>query len=311
MKSKILSCSLAHLGLVFGLCVQSAVGTTECNVWYNLVEQITKDIRTEAKRSAAIDELSAIIKNPDKDMMLREYAAEKLGYLQAIEAKDMLKELADKLEWSDSTRQLKRATTLAYWKIAIADEPNEPAQENLLIKLIWDKTHPPPHADVVQDWAADELANRGVNKALPEIIKSIKHRNSTKTGQQHIWLCKTKIELLTTSASRCEALVKALLATPDPTDYQRLKSWAIQELAKLKNCDGQWILLSHALELQRKCYDRKGKPIVSQTGRFAERVGSSYRAIIKILRDSGISETLIKAVGLRPDEFFAVRLDLD
>ncbi len=305
MKSRIWICGPAFLVLVFGPYLESAA--TEMDVWYDFVEKITKDIRTPAKRSTAIAELSDIVNNPDKNIRLREYAAEKLGNLEAIEARDMLKKLAEKLEFSDSERQLKRATTLAYWKIQLLHEPNEPARDRLLIKLLWGKTHPPPHADVVQSWAADELANRGVKEALPEIIKSIKYRNSTKRGREHIWLCKTKIELLTSSASRCEGLFKALMITPDPTDYQRLKRWAVEELAKLKSCDGRWLLLYHALSLQESCYDKKGKTIVSPTGRFAEHAGISYRAIIKILRDGGMTEKEIKAMGLRPDYAFAVR----
>jgi hypothetical protein len=292
--------------LVFGPYLASAAAETD--VWYEFVEKITKDVRTPAKRSTAIAELSDIVSDPDKDMRLREYAAEKLGNLEAIKAKDMLKKLAEKLEFSDSERQLKRATTLAYWKIQLLDEPNEPARDRLLIKLLWGKTHPPPHADVVQSWAADELANRGVKEALHEIIESIKYRNSTKRGRQHIWLCKTKIELLTSSESRCEALFKALLITPDPTDYQRLKKWTVEELAKLKSCDGRWLLLYHALSLQNRCYDKKGKPIVSPTGRFMQQAGISYRAIIKILRDSGMTEKEINAMGLRPYQSFALDL---
>lgn len=305
MKSQIWIYGSAFLVLVFGPYLESAA--TEMDVWYEFVEKITKDIRTPAKRSVAIAELSEIVNDPDKNMRMREYAAEKLGNLEAMEAKDMLKKLAQKLQFSDSERQLKRATTLAYWKIQLLDEPNELARNRLLVRLLWGKTHPPPHADVVQSWAADELANRGVKETLPEIIKSIKYRNSTKVGREQIWLCKTKIELLNSSESRCEALFKAMLITPDPTDYQRLKRWAVEELAKLKSCDGRWLLLYHALSLQNSCYDKKGKPIVSPTGRFAERAGISYRAIIKILRDSGMEEKEINAMGLRPYESFALR----
>jgi hypothetical protein len=305
MKSRIWVYGPAFLVLVFGVYMES--DATEEDLWYEFVEEIAKDIRTPAKRSIAIEELSGIVNDSDKNMRLREYAAEKLGNLEAVEKKDMLKKLAEKLQFSDSERQLKRAATLAYWKIQVVDEPNEPARDRLLVKLLWGKTQPPPHADVVQSWAADELANRGVKDAMPEIIKSIKYRNSTKRGQEQIWLCRTKIKLLNSSESRCEALFKALLVTPDPTDYQRLKKWAVEELAKLKSCDGRWLLLSQALRLQNSCYDKKGKPIVSPTGRFAERAGISYREIIKILRDSGMEDREIKDMGLRPDDSFALR----
>jgi len=305
MKSRIWMYGPTFFVFIFGPYLASAVAETD--VWYEFVEKITKDIRTPDKRSTAIAELSDIVNDPEQNMRLREYAAEKLGNLDAIEARGMLKKVAEKLEFSDSERQLKRATTLAYWKIQLLDEPNEPARNRLLVQLLWGKTHPPPHADVVQSWAADELANRGVKEALPEIIKSIQYRNSTKTGREQIWLCKTKIELLNSSESRCKALFKALLILSDPTDYQRLKRWAVEELAKLKSCDGRWFLLYHALSLQHSCYDKKGKPIVSPAGHFAERAGISYRAIIKILRDSGMTEKEIKALGLSPDYAFAVR----
>jgi hypothetical protein len=305
MKSRILMCLSACLFLLYGACRVSA--TVETDKWYELVVEITKDIGTPAKRSEAIAELMGIVKNPDKEMRQREYAAEKLGNLEAIETKDMLKSLAEKLEWTDSTRQLKRITTLAYWKLQVLDEPNTVAQEELLVKLLWGKTHPPPHADVVQSWAVDELSNRGVERALPEIIESIKSRISGKRERERIRLCKTKIELLTTSGSRCEALLKALLVSVDSSDYQRLKLWAIEELSKMKSCEGRWLLLCQALMLQDRCYDRKGKAIVSPTGRLALRVGISYRAIITKLRDSGMSESEIKETGLLPDECFAIR----
>ena len=166
MKSKTLKCHLAFIVFAVGVFPELTLGGRIPE--YEAIEKITRDIATEQKRSAAIDELSAIVKDSTQNAMLRRFAAEKLGSLQAVKAKSMLKDLAEILEWTDSTRQLKRATSLAYWQIRVAEEPNEPLQEELLIKLL--KGGPPPHADVVQSWSIDELANRGVKRALPDIV---------------------------------------------------------------------------------------------------------------------------------------------
>ena len=126
------------------------------------IQEVARDTSTPEQRAKVVAELIQIVQAKGKDVHLRQFAAEKLGELQAVESKDMLKNLAESLEWTDSTRELKRATILAYWKIRVAEEPNEPAQEELLIKLV--RGGPPPNASAVLKWAADELANRGVKK---------------------------------------------------------------------------------------------------------------------------------------------------
>ena len=127
--------------------------------------------------------------------------------------------------------------------------------------------------------------------------------NPTERGEEHIRLCKTKIELLSTSKSRLEALTKAL-ATKDFTRYQRLKRWAVKELGKLKTQESRLILIGYALELQSKYYDENGKWIGQKGDRLVVYAGEFYHSIIKILENSGMTVAEVKATGLRPDKFF-------
>ena len=143
-----------------------------------IVEEIAKDTSTSEKKAKVVAELMDIV-HKEKDVHLRQFAAEKLGELGAIEAKDMLKTLAENLEWTDSTRYLKGAVVLAYWQIRVAEEPTKEAQEELLIKRL--RGGPPPNASVVTSWAADELANRGVKKSSTRDNKVDKAQKSYRT----------------------------------------------------------------------------------------------------------------------------------
>jgi len=265
-----------------------------------IVEEIAKDTSTSEKKAKIVAELMDIV-NKGKDVHLRQFAAEKLGELEAVEAKDMLKTLAEKLEWTDSTRYLKGAIILAYWQIRVAEELTKEAQEELLIKLV--KGGPPPNAPVVPSWAVDELSNRGVKRALPEIIRRIRSNYSGKYGEERIMLCTKKIQLISTNKSRQEALTEALL-TEDKTQYQEIKTWAIKELGKLKTDESRWILINYALELQKKFYDDNQKWIGRRGDPEASNALEFYRNIIKILKKADMTDDEIQATGLRPDKFF-------
>ena len=300
MKSKMVTCSFTCIILVFCLFPELAVGDIVPE--YQVVEKITRDISTQEKRTAAIVELSSIVKDSGQNMMLRQFAAEKLGELEAVEAKDMLKALAESLEWTDSTRQLKWITFQAYWQTKVAEEPNEVKQVELLKRALYEKFKG-LIASNVQTWAADELANRGVKEALPEIINSIRYRNPTKDGEEQIRLCKIKIGLLHAGPTRYAALTKALVME-DSNQYQWLKRWAVKELGKLKTDESRWTLINYALELQSRYYDDNDKWIGRKEDTFAFHAGEFYRTIIKILKKADMTGDQIKATGLRPDKFF-------
>jgi hypothetical protein len=270
---------------------------------YELITEMVRDVATVEGRSTAIAELMAVVKDSNENMMVREIAAGKLGELEAVEARDMLETLAEELTWGDRTRELKRACSLSYWQIRVAEEPNAVEQEELLMNLLWGKKHPPPHADVTARWAADELANRGVERALPEIIKSARYRNPGERAEKEIWLCKTKIDLLSASKSRLEALSKAL-AVDDITEDQWLTRWAVNELAKLESQESGAVLLAHALLLQSKYYDDEGRWKGRKADRAALYAPEFYSSIINTLKNSGMAESELKAKGLRPDKFF-------
>jgi hypothetical protein len=300
MKSKIITCSSTCIILLFCLFPQLAVGETIPE--YQVVEKITRDISTPEKRIAAIAELSEIVKDSGQDMILRQFAAKKLGELEASEAKDMLKAIAGSLEWTDSTRQLKWTTFKAYWQIKVAEEPNEVKQVELLKRALQERFEG-IIASNVQTWAADELANRGVKEALPEIINSIRHRNTSERGEEQIRLCKIKINLLNANTTRYEALTKALVME-DSNQYQPLKRWAIKELGKLRTDQSRWTLINYALELQNSYYDDNGKWIGRREDAFASYAGEFYRTIIKILKKADMTDAEIKDIGLRPYKVF-------
>jgi len=272
-----------------------------------MIEEIERDVRTPVKKAKVVGELIDIVKDKANDVHLRQFAAEKLGDIGAIEAKDMLKGLAESLASTDATRYFKGAVTLAYWQIRVAEEPNEMAQEELLIKLV--RGGPAPQAgSTVPWWAVDELANRGIKRALPDMIKRIKLQRGgdDEYAKTIIWLCETKIRLLSTSKSREDALIEALLAVEDTTWELRLKSWAIKELGKLGTQESRAILIAYALRLQQKYYDENGKRIFPKDDRLASHASVFYDTILKILKYSSMRDYDIKSTGLQPDKFFII-----
>ncbi len=304
MRWKNMACALTCVTLIFGTCLQIAMGEKEVNENYQIVEQITRDIDTPQKRSGAIAKLSAIVKDSTQSMRLRRYAAKKLGEIGAIETKDMLKTVAENLEWSDSTRILKWHAFEAYWKIRVAEEPSKKTQVELLMEALHERFDG-LRADNVRRWAVNELANRGIEEAFPEIVKSIKSTYSGDRAEEQIQLCTTKIKLVSSSTSRQEALSTAL-ATEDPTRRQFLKQWAIDQLGKLKTEESRMMLINYALGLQKEYYDETGKRIVRKGDWLSRRAPMLYGTIIRILEDSGMSDSEIKATGLRPDELFVI-----
>jgi len=155
----------------------------------------------------------------------------------------------------------------------------------------------------VQMWAVEELSNRGVRQLLPEMIKSIRSWYSSQLGDELVWLCTTKIDLLSTSQDRLEALTRAL-AMDDTTSRQGLKRWAVDELCGLQTEAAKSALIGYAIALQEKYHDKLGKPIVNPNDHFSGYAVSFYRTIVKNLRDRGMTETAIRQTGVRPDRFF-------
>jgi hypothetical protein len=275
---------------------------------YNSAKEIVSNINSPETRIKDLTELigaflAGIVQDEENFSSKRALAVTQLGSLGAIEVKDFLKNLAEELEWTDATRQLKRTATLAYWKIKVIEETSEEAQEELLIDLLWGNNHPSPHADVVSSWAADELANRVVERALIEITESIRYSNPTARGEEHIQLCNTKIELLNSDTSRQKALQQALFME-DFTQDQLLKHWAITELSKIKTQESLCALICFALELQNKYYDENGRFVMGKNDRLGVYSVIFYRDIIEILKRNDITDSEINSTGLDPEKFF-------
>ena len=260
-----------------------------------IIRKIIKNVNTSEKKAAAVVKLISIVKDEKASILLISLAAEKLGQFRAVEARDMLKTIADSIEWTDTKRvRLKRITSLAYWQIRVTQEPTKELQDAMLIELL----------DVVPDWAIDELSNRGVKSALPKIIKRINYQVSGKSAEARIKLCTTKIDLLTNNFTRHEALYKAIVMEDTTDQNQRLRYWAIEELGKLDSTESGQILVYFAKALEMKYFDSDGKRISPKGDKLSLEADYLYNTIIKKLKCKGLSKDKIKAHGLNPNKVF-------
>ena len=253
------------------------------------------------RRSEIVAMLMAIAESQEKHVYLRYFAVMELGKLKAVVVKDRLEALAEQLDWSDQTRQLRTQAYLSYWMVKVASQPAEQHQIELLRQALKKGVT----IGAVQDWAADELSNRGVAGALPEIVKSIRDRYPfpDKWAQDRIWFCKTRIELLAERPSRQEALIEAL-GMKDITQYQALKQWAIEELGKLDTPESRQALIGFAIELQTTYHDAMGKRVHRKGDQESTHASSFYHAIIKRLRCNGMSLSDMESAGLKPRKLF-------
>jgi hypothetical protein len=276
----------------------------------NRINALAYNTRTPGLRAKAIAGLVEIVGDETTHVNFRALAAERLGELKPIEVRQTLKTVAEKLEWKDPYWQLKDAVTVAYWQGEVAARPSEEEQRQLLLKLLWPEKHEPPHASMVGIWAVDELANRGVKSALPEMAKRIEFDYSGTYGAKLVRLCTTKVELLNSHPTRYDALVKALRMEDSDQD-QRLRHWAIKELGKLETKESRDALATFALDLEHRYYDQEGdrmksKPDADQNLVERGHAASIYRYIITTLERGGMNGPQIKAAGLHPDQCFFV-----
>ena len=291
------------------------------NEQQQIIDKISEDINTPSKRNKAIQELLDIVnditvvklisfkdlKLQDQDnVQLRQSAVEKLVELKAIEAKDILKNIADQLRWHKfSELHLKWTLFEAYWKIQFYEKQTKEEQIELLLSAL-DAKYDEMTATCVNLWAADELANMGVESALHKIITLIKNSyGSSHLGEQRILICTTKIKLLTKNKNRFNALNEAL-QMEDPTQEQELKKWAIIELGKLNTEESRSALIAYALYLQKQYYDEKGNLIQDKVSTM-NHAAESYNRIIKILGSSNMADSEMEAIGLKPDIFFGIQ----
>lgn len=287
--------------LVCGLCAGRDGGPS---YWQQQIDEIVGEISTPQERAAAIIKLIAIVSDETQAENLRYYAAYALGELGAVEAQDVLLDLADGLQWNDADRRLRWAFFNAHWMIKVASAPDEDAQIQLLIEAL-DQRFDGIIADGLRRWAADELANRGAVQALPAITAAIRNRGSGERGEEEIRLCTAKMAVLNANETRQEALVVAL-AMRDPFEHRDLNRWAIAELGALGTERSLDILIAYALSLQRYCYDADGRWIAVKGDPLVRQAHTMYGEIITILREHGMTEADIEAMGLDPRRYFVV-----
>ena len=77
--------------LLIGLVPQIVKGTPRPFFeQYKMIQEIATDTSTPSRKAKVVAELMGIVQK-EQDVHLRQFAAEKLGELEAVEAKDMLK----------------------------------------------------------------------------------------------------------------------------------------------------------------------------------------------------------------------------
>jgi len=141
------------------------------------VRALVYGANTPSQRGEAIRELMRIVGDQRQDRWLRTFAAEGLGELGAVEAESLLRELANRLRWTEADTRLKSAAHLGEWQVRVAKETRTAKKIQLLEKAGTDRFDGLIEWRV-QDWAGSELANMGIGEAMPEIIDSIKRRGA-------------------------------------------------------------------------------------------------------------------------------------
>jgi hypothetical protein len=85
---------------------------------------------------------------------------------------------------------------------------------------------------VVQFWAMRELCSRGDGTSLPSIRRFLHKIYSGERGDEQIQSCEAKMELVTRSSDRVQALASALKIDVRPSDLN-LIAWAVSQLDEL------------------------------------------------------------------------------
>lgn len=294
------------------------------------VEEVAAQAREPKKREAAIHELLVIAKDGEEATVVRNAAVRALVAVEATEAVDSVGELASGLnpQWpadvvdDDSLPRevrrragrayhdelgLKDNAATAYWELRVMKESSQAAKDDLLISLLREDA-PAPHGQSVAPFAMRNLANRGVERALPDILRCVRRvHGKDRYAQDIAWLYQNQIRVLNSYPTRFDALKDALTGH-DVTQHRYLWHWAIKELAKLPDGIGLQTLIDYAGWLEDLAYDEDGQwieaPVAGPATPSEGQMASLYRDAVRSLREAGVSNEEMKAAGLKRNKCF-------
>jgi hypothetical protein len=268
------------------------------------IREIISDLTTAPKRTKAINTLLQIVQDEKADIHFRCFAAEALGKISADQAKQILYEIADELDFTKESTDLKWSAYLAYRQIDWAQQINNQKKIEFLQQLLFDKFEDRPAANV-QIWAAEKLAATGTSQYLSEIEKSVRQRQDPNNTEQYITFYKTINKLIFSYRKKDDALTRAM-ADKDPTKSQLVKKWVINEYAEQDSEDARYVLISYALSLQDNYYDKQNNRINDPNDLQSAEAANLYNTIINTLKIQGLTDTQISEYGLRPEQYFVV-----
>ena len=257
-----------------------------------------------SERAEAVTGLLAIVRNESQSRhrRARQKAITVIGERNVAEAEDFLLGLWDQ---DDAEPSLAGYTRAAWLKLRLHKADSVEVKLELLEPLL--------EADC--RWlnsiqiAVDEISNLGIASKLDPVVDAIRRCEYLGEKDRALFLARTKIKLLSESATRIDALAKAL-DTPDLTGLQKLLLWTVNELAKIDTEESRGVLFSKAKAIQDKYYPEGRLAKLSPERERELRAlryemwsdSDRFRAILYALRKS-MSEEQIRAAGLRPELF--------
>jgi hypothetical protein len=149
---------------------------------------------------------------------------EALRYLSAVKIADV---------GMDNSQQVWPAARIALHVALLNNISDSDAKLEFLRKAATEKN--PGFADgQVQNWARNELCDRGDLASLPMIRETLRRLSSGARGEENVRYCEVRMQVLSRSPDRVQALASVLQLGTQPPDTL-LMSWAIGQLEALRS----------------------------------------------------------------------------
>lgn len=253
------------------------------------IDQLYLAAQSIETRSEAIKGLKAFIEDKKLNYEDRRYAINKLGDLNLEELEDYFLELGTKKGRSDDKWLPSDTAYLAYWKIRTHHETDPEKQVEILIEGLQ------APAFSVHDWVSDELCSRGIQRAYPAIVKSMKKRfGNTPDEEIEINTCRKQLDLLAEYPTRFEALAVGLKEGEPSGSSNKLKLWAVKELAVMKTKEANRELADYALYLQKA-----GTTLFESGIRELQVYYTIHSTIFYYLKQNGWSSQQLQSYGVK------------